>query len=946
MPPQPWHQWDAQAWNHQLLWFCFVADADASPDQGLRASEEDLLELTGDDQDKPRTMAEKLVQALKRQAQWRNRTPADFALNHQMKHYTLSALKEPPFFAFLWLTCLIAHGYPDPDQEGKFHARYEAVFGRRDDQKLSLLPEAWQKLSDWLIMEGLFEDKRHRQLKLPPTDNYRRKISHSWWLSFPRLTDYRLLQELLSHLQQRHRWHLKASSPQLISHLLAKTEFSSDFRNELKQLEQVLNKNPAAETGFSLFLARVIQNLKPITRSTTASTRQAAGSDQVFGPLVLCYYGDVLGILLLADGIPEIDRDGWHEEPGCQWCEKLNEHPLLVPNDSDPHYAAFEGGSLAIDRGSPIARLRPLIDRELLQFETDPDLRCPRLLLSSSKEQKPSHVIIFEENSETFLKRFGGTKVDNFDLEEEEWFCIKGFEATARQLETFAGYSTSPDGEDPPPKLTFRKGLRVQGGFLARGLGLPSVHVQFRQPAQAVELFTSQEKSPIAYTLEQDNTNIWIPPSDSRREITFQPGAATLVASFADSHNQEKNLQLEHISSHVRTQRSQAIILQEDWDCKLGPIHLETLGQPSDFDLDDVSKSQARKLLSNEDQKVKVNLRFEQQMLDALCAKFQRCRSIKRRDFLQFYRQLDGMSSEWPLFYEGLLRAWCEGGWLAEGMDRDAKKWSLQPIDPRLVQTSSMEAQATGLMSVAGLERLLTFAATLEVEVKPVAPSCPWLPRGWRFCGEVRLLAEFSGLPLVAQEDWVELPVNLDGTPPWVVIPKKCDDPNWPCSARDPYLHEERLCGVRKGSHLDYSQPPEQRFQHDHKASPDQAVIHREHGFGRTRWHSPDDGHGRFVSCHRNRAALHSIHGATNGLWPFGFPDRQRPLIERFYDADAYLPLPIGRFAALKGPQLPGPTLSTTPEQHTYAYWLDQDTGAKIRDLDQADVLLPLINLV
>ena len=151
-PQQTWHQWDAQAWNKKLLWLCFVDDADASPNQGLRASEEDLLELTGDHQSNPRTMAEKLVSALERQAELQSRRPADFVLNHQMKRYTPSALKEPPFFAFLWLTCLIAHGYPDPDQEGKFHARYEAVFGHQDHQGLKRLTEVWEKLREWLTM--------------------------------------------------------------------------------------------------------------------------------------------------------------------------------------------------------------------------------------------------------------------------------------------------------------------------------------------------------------------------------------------------------------------------------------------------------------------------------------------------------------------------------------------------------------------------------------------------------------------------------------------------------------------------------------------------------------------------------------------------------------------------------------------------------------------------
>ena len=934
-PQQTWHHWDAQAWNKKLLWFCFVADADASPDQGLRASEEDLLELTGDHQSNPRTMAERLVQALERQAQLRNRTPADFVLNHQMKNYTPSALEEPPFFAFLWLTCLIAHGYPDPDQEGKFHARYEAVFGHQDHQGLRRLTEAWEKLSKWLTVEELFEGERHRQLELPRIDAYRSKISHSWWLSFPRLTDYRLLQKHLSRLQQRHRKSLKASTSQLISDLLAETKFSSDFRDKLKKWQQALNKKPDTETGFSLFLDQVIRNLQGASGKSL---------DQVpcFGPLILCSCGDVLGVLLLADGIPQSERDSSHEEPGREWCEKLCEHPLLVPNYADPQYAAFEGGSLAIDiEKSPITKLHPLINRGLLLFDLDPDLCCPRLLLNPSAEQSPTHVLLFEENRKAFLNKFGGTEIDNFDLEGEGWVCIKDFESTARQLKIFATSGASPDDKDPPPKLTLRRGLRVQGGFLARGLGLPSVRVQFRQPVQAINLSVPQEKSPISYIPDRDNPEIWNPSDDSRRKIAFQPGAARLVASFTDVSERESTFQLEHISSHVQLKRSQPIVFREDWGCKLGPVYLKTPEKSSDFNLSDDSIDQAKELLSNRNL---VDPKFEQQMLDALFAVFQRRPRIKRREFHQLHRQLGGMSSEWPLFYEGLLRAWCEGGWIEEGLSQ-AGQWNLHPIDPRLVQTSPMEAQVVGLLSVAGLEKSLALAKELLMEVKVVAPACPWLPRGWRFRGEVEeveCLSEFSGLPLVAQEDWVELPMDLDGSPPWVVVPRTCDGPDWPRSARDPYLHEERLSGIRGESHLDYSQPPEQYFRYDDKASPSKAVIHRERGFGRTQWHSPDDGHGPFLSCHRNRAALHSIHGASGGLWPFGFPDQQKPLIERFYDADAYLPLPIGRFAALKGQQLPGPTLPSRPEQHTYSYWLDQDTGATIRD----EAEIPLINLL
>ena len=944
-PPQTWHQWDAQVWNKQLLRFCFVDDADAPADQGLRASEEQLREVTGDNQSNPQAIAEKLVQALKRQAQLRNRTPADFVLNYQMKRYTSSALEEPPFFAFLWLTCLIAHGYPDPDQKGKFHDRYKAVFGKKDHQGLKPLTEAWQKLSEWLAIEGIFKGKRHRQLELPPIVDYRRNISHSWRLAFPRLADYRLLQKLLSRLRQRHEWHLKANSLQLISCLLSEAEFSSDFRNELTGWQEALNKNPDDETWFGSFLGRVIQDLQKATSNqTNNNNRQTAGSSPVFGALVLCWYGDVLGVLLLADGSLQVEQDDWHEEPGDEWCEKLSDYPLLIPNTADPQYAAFEGGSLAIDlEESSITGLRPLINQGLLLFGPDPAIDCPRLLVSPSAEQRPSHVVIREESSEAFLKQFGGTKIDNFDLDEEGWTCIRDCEATARKLERFATSGTSPDSKESPPKLTLRKGLRVQGGFLARGLGLPNVRVQFRQPARAVSLFIPQEEFPIAYIPDQDNPEIWKPPDDSRQKTVFRAGAARLVASFDDVTERDITVQLEHTSSHVQLKRSQPIVFREDWDCKLGPISLETPKQ-FNFDLDNASVDEAKQLLSNGNSTV--DPQFEHQILDALCAVFQRRPYVRRWKFQQLYRQLGGMSSEWPLFYEGLLRAWCEGGWLEEGLDRNGL-WNLQPIDPRLVQTGSMEVQVIGLLSVAGLQKLLALAIELEMEVDSVAPACARLPRGWRFRGHVRevvnLLAEFSGLPLMAQEDWVELPVNWDGTPPWVVVPRRCDGPDWPRSARDPCFHEESLCGIREKSHLDYSQPPEQHFRYDDKASPSKAVIRREHGFGQIRWHSPDDGHGPFVSCHRNRAALHSIHGASGGLWPFGFPaDRQEPRIERFYDADAYLPLPIGRFAGLKGRQLPGPTLPSCREQHTYSYWLDNDTAARIRD--QAEI--PLINLI
>ena len=63
-----------------------------------------------------------------------------------------------------------------------------------------------------------------------------------------------------------------------------------------------------------------------------------------------------------------------------------------------------------------------------------------------------------------------------------------------------------------------------------------------------------------------------------------------------------------------------------------------------------------------------------------------------------------------------------------------------------------------------------------------------------------------------------------------------------------------------------------------------------------------------FSSCHRNWAALHALAVATDGLWPFRVTSRREGQIERPYDAEAYLPLPLSRWATLTGRVMPGST--------------------------------------
>jgi hypothetical protein len=80
-----------------------------------------------------------------------------------------------------------------------------------------------------------------------------------------------------------------------------------------------------------------------------------------------------------------------------------------------------------------------------------------------------------------------------------------------------------------------------------------------------------------------------------------------------------------------------------------------------------------------------------------------------------------------------LLRGWCEGGWLEEGLERRRSHWRIQPIDPRPVRMPGGRAQLVALLPSHGLVLLLAHAHRLGMDVEAVPTICPQMPRGWRF---------------------------------------------------------------------------------------------------------------------------------------------------------------------------------------------------------------------
>ena len=657
------------------------------------------------------------------------------------------------------------------------------------------------------------------------------------------------------------------------------------------------------------------------------NTRRPQRADETaYGPLLLKSYDFIYGVLLLA---PEHQTavDGLRPERNSPW---LPGQLVLVPEDpDDPDFAPIEAGFLAIEPGSYLLpELSAWIDRGILPFAVDPGLQLLRLVYNPSMGVV-SHVLVREEMAAAFQEQIGGRP---FELDGDHWL---GFQIAPDDVkDLWSVVKAKPERSAPVShRLSTRGGVpMVDGqGFLATGLGLPFLALPRSVSPVDVQLVLADGRS-LAYEPIADNDPslhrlLWQPSVQDRRRPELAEGPARFTARLTDGSELERSMQLTAMAPRIRFQRTQPLTYREDWGLTLGPLEIPETSPP-DIHPSEESIQWIRRKLTQAD--VTVNYLFEQQMLDSLSALFQRRTSIYRREFIQLYSQLRNKPDEWPCFAEAVLHGWCEGGWLEEGVECNSGRWRIQPVDPRLVRLQDGRLQLVGLLSSCGLMDVLAIAHQLGLDVQSVLPTCADMPRGWRFSGEIEKLGSACGLPMVDQEAWVPDPTKHL----WIIeAPLASDSPPWPRGLRA-HKRADAVCGRRGNYHC----KPSQHLPKEHQASIDLKIEAEISAYGKRRWHSKDPVRDKvFQSCHRNRVALHALEVDTNGLWPFGFTNLEAGQIDRLYDVDAYLPLPIGRHAAVTGRQMPGPT-RLTPEDHTYRYHVD----LSLRTYQSRSMFLPL----
>ncbi|GAA5513098.1 hypothetical protein Dcar01_01824 [Deinococcus carri] len=191
-----WRSWSYSDWNSKLINYYFTVreGESSSPVEQLPATPHELVAVTGDLEAPPDEVVNRFVSVLKKQLPAFRISFCGFCTED--RGWKTDSDRPPHFFAMLWLTCLVAYGYPD-GHPGNFHERMFDVFERQ--QHLECLPELWLDLQKWTSNRASADHvaKRFRRLVLPPRDNFRTVIGASWFLAFPHDHDRSKLRQLL-----------------------------------------------------------------------------------------------------------------------------------------------------------------------------------------------------------------------------------------------------------------------------------------------------------------------------------------------------------------------------------------------------------------------------------------------------------------------------------------------------------------------------------------------------------------------------------------------------------------------------------------------------------------------------------------------------------------------------------------------------------------------------
>ena len=467
-PDARWAEWSYEDWNEHLVRYSLLDDGHRlGPVERLAATPEELVLVAEATLEEAEDVAQSFVRVCVEKLP-EGTSFCGFCRNHSRylpsnNTWTSASPGSPPFFAMLWMTCLVAYGYPTA--RGGFYQRFYGLIGKSNFPRC--LPEVWQEVRSWSQARSAAGDGV-RELVLPPPDAYRTVVGFSHFLAFPHEQDRRLIARVLMDAE------LVGFEPPIRPVVTAlqrqDDRFSRLFREDLDNFVADFVENQGDPRDSAFWRAVRQEALDPSYSSAGARERRKMTS-------ILAIFDDV-GLLPFLGCSAD-----WTPPPG------YSIRPLDNPIGDFEHYAVAGAGGLeemVEVMFSSLALLGPgpraLINQGVLVFQED---QSDEFLLVSGHDISGSNTALIRDDLiPAFTDAFRGTAEPS---RMSGWSEVTGCEVTP--------LDQLPDGlagvvqllrTMNPPTLRLVGGIQVTGGYLALEGFLPRIRAADAVKVQVV----------------------------------------------------------------------------------------------------------------------------------------------------------------------------------------------------------------------------------------------------------------------------------------------------------------------------------------------------------------------------------------------------------------------------------------------------------------------------
>ncbi len=533
LPPRPWKSASYSDWNEWLFADTFTRSQSPEPIRYIPASLKELCVIVGESPERAQEVLQAFSDAICQELDKERCTFESYYLQYRLRSGSRDAYwsrfsdEEPYFFACLWLTCLVASGYPP--YEGQFYPRMGLVLGRpvssfSSTRESGSLEDVWEDLADWTQRHR----DRYRELILPPRDTYRKIIGRSFYLAFPNHADRLQLRAVLEKAD------LLVDKPPITPVLEALRRSKKVFGKEFqKELDSFFDKylQSGRDPGESPFWRAVAQE------ASTPSLERTGGAERTGQTTLMARFDqDDLLELYIACTEQYPDKPGFTRE-ALGFDAGEFRYRLVPQAPSSSQRLVFDQLLTGTSRRTFASGVLPLLRVITGEYR----------LAHGEELAECDRALVRDDRVEAFVRTFGGKKTQCAlpGWQEVEGCQLHQLDSPPEGLEGV--YTLLHTTE--PQRPHFVGGLRTSmGGFYRLNGYLPRIHAP---GAEKVEVAIASSWLPCQRVTGEQQVEEWLLPAgldDALEELRVAATWKVHIEGYALERRGEAKVSLDALS--------------------------------------------------------------------------------------------------------------------------------------------------------------------------------------------------------------------------------------------------------------------------------------------------------------------------------------------------------------------------------------------------------------